>query len=316
MRNYINFRTLSVVLVAFALAIAFIGLIAYFSKFPGSMLSGDHTRWSEFGGFVGAVVALSSVFVSSAIAIYATIVLPRQLRDEANQQRAKDEIHEFTRRFFDRGFYLNIMAPTWEIATKWLHWEGEKGDEYRLDVFGGRYFYDYKKFNTLKEANEARFQNKIHTHRHFEPIKYEGASPPQNEHMILTMWWAFWQDLARGIKSGNVLGEDAKERFAREYAHWLDFHQQHWILVYLIESKGSSIPTECPFNLEEHDYSDLHQTMPFLEKILLDDRDQARFNENLLRAISLYNGFRSFMPLKYKSQEPLVISQFGHERPF
>ena len=177
-----------VLLIAVAVSIG-----AYVGKF-GTELSNEHTRWGEFGSYVGGMLGVALTAATLAIAVYATAHLPQQLEaQKAGADRARTTV-EMSRMLYDRGFYIHISAPAWEIAVKWLYWKGPEADEYRRRVCGGRFLYAYPVFHTADEANSHPYQNLIRFDSHFLPYDrmeeqskgmYGGTIEQLSEHQVL-----------------------------------------------------------------------------------------------------------------------------------
>ncbi len=89
----------SVLILAAIIVFVFLGvLIVYWNTF-GFHLSGDHTRWAEFGsffgGFLGVMFAGFSVFYL-ALQIKSQIEENRRARESAEIERREDEIRTYT----------------------------------------------------------------------------------------------------------------------------------------------------------------------------------------------------------------------------
>lgn len=212
--------------------------------------SGQPSDWGDFGGFFGAALTLSTASASIALAIIATVLLPRRIDREAERLRKNEEIRALKQRYYSDDFYLRIKAPAWECATKWIGWKGEAGDAYRCDVLGGGSAFEQKTFRTINEANDVKFQNHVSERSHYEGISFDANFPKANEHMLLTMWWSFWEELAYALHADLIDKERARGRYAVEYGYWLDFHQQYWIATDFLngeevpEAWGSVQPSE------------------------------------------------------------------------
>ena len=134
MSRIFDWSKIAVGLIFMGIMASVVGVVAYWLTFGSLGLSEDHGRWSEFGAFFGSIMTFTTALTSIAIAIFATIVLPRRLDEQREAMSSKSEINAFTRRYYDRDFYLGIMVPAWECASKWLGWEGPDGDRYRESV--------------------------------------------------------------------------------------------------------------------------------------------------------------------------------------
>lgn len=240
----------------------------YFYQFGDSGLSENHSRWAEFGGFFGAVFALSTTLMSLVIAIFATIILPNQYRKQSKNEFSKQELSRLAIKFYSRDFYIYIMAPAWACATKWLGWSSEDGDAYRADVIGGRYLFKMHEFETIEEANKVPFQNKIVKIGHYQSFQYSSLDEMVNEHMIITMWFAFWEELAFLVSSGIIDPEVAKSRFKVQYVYWIDFHQQYWISARLL-SVNNVIEDWEDIKIDPSDNQLMH-SLPYLESIFFE----------------------------------------------
>jgi len=231
-----NQRTKSfIVRVCAALLIAVLisSIGAYVAKF-GTELSTEHARWGEFGSYLSGVLGVALTAATLAIAVYATAHLPEYLdAQKAAADRVKTTV-EMSRTLYDRGFYVSISAPAWEIAVKWLYWEGIEADEYRRRVCGGMFLYAYPNFSSPQEANDHPYQNLIRFGSHFLPYghsregsavspRYDGIVDQLSEHQVLVIWLQFWCNLYALLKAG--LADEALVRtlFRDWYGSWLKF---------------------------------------------------------------------------------------------
>lgn len=257
--------------VCIGLIISFLGAIGtYIWKF-GTDLSREHTRWGEFGSYVSGVLGFALTTGTLVIAVYATVYLPQQLEkqrataelklDEQKKaadkklenQKAAAELKleeqkkaaertratvEISRILYDRSFYININAPAWEIAVKWLYWEGPEGNEYRYKVCGGMFLYDtYSNFHTAEEANAHPHQNLIRFGSHFLPYDhmkendvaksmYIGIIDQLSEHQVLAIWVQFWCNLDVLLEEELVDRSLVRKLFKDWYSSWLQFMLQ------------------------------------------------------------------------------------------
>ncbi|MFT3815570.1 MAG: hypothetical protein QM740_19740 [Acidovorax sp.] len=207
-------------------AIIFIGFAAYFWKFHDD-LSIETSDWGNFGSYAAGIGALALGCASIAALLFASVIVPEEIeRFRREEQRAR-AASDMSKLFYSRDYYVNIIVPVWDIATKWLSWEGSEGERYRRDVAGGQFLFAQAPFQDEQGANSVPFQNHISLRSHFEPIANQ-SSP--NEHMILSMWLTFWHDLQAAIANGVISEQEAVAKFSGFYAWTHDFIQQLWMV--------------------------------------------------------------------------------------
>lgn len=221
----------ALVLALFALMSVGIGFWLYRDTF-GHHLSNMSSEWGNFGSYAAGIFAFSFGSASLAAVLYASVMVPEQL--ERNRR-----IAEVSNLFYSQDYYLGVIVPIWEVATKWLSWDDpEKGLVYRRDVAGGQFCFKQVGFVDQQAADRLPFQNPINLRGHFMrfPIGEFPKSP--NEHMLLSIWVRFWIDLEASIHAGLVRSRDARTSLARFYESYVPFMRELWMVGKAL-SKGS-----------------------------------------------------------------------------
>lgn len=193
------------------------------------VISDAPEHWGQFGDYVGNMVGLVLTAATLVIALIATIYLPRRLDDQrARAERTKLTV-ELAQKMYNSEFMVQVTAPAWEAAVKWLYWEGADGDEYRYQVCQGFFLYEYPHFGSPEDANRAQGQNVIRFHPHFYPYDRAAQGASANiiehlsEHQALGIWLQFWCSLQTLIANDLVDAELARKLFTEWYRSWLRF---------------------------------------------------------------------------------------------
>lgn len=173
-----------------------------------------------------------------SLAAFASIPLGLELRRQS--EASQKEITRLTNILSDRFFYVEVIAVTWEVASKWLSWTGECGDRYRVEVAGAMLVFEQKSFASPEAAEEVPYQNRIRFQPHTDPLggfsKGDGSDFNRpNEHMIFSIWLSFWRDVERDIRHRRISVWDAYERLSHFYCWHHDFHQQLWMVEYILK---------------------------------------------------------------------------------
>jgi hypothetical protein len=185
----------------------------------------------EFGGYFGPMLAAILSFanlVVLVVAAYASSLLPKAFEEKRLRADRIKTTLDISRILYDREFYLYVSAPTWEIAVKWLYWEGQDGDEYRRVVSGTKFLYEEtsKKFKLPVEVNSRPYQNLIRFEPHTMPYGYtESATTISelSEHQVFNIWIQFWCRLQALLEEELVDEHLVRRLFADLYRAWLNF---------------------------------------------------------------------------------------------
>lgn len=250
-------------------------------------------RWGQVGDFVGAL--LQTIVASTAI--LAAVIFSTLYQYKSNSQREAVKLSEM---MYNRDFYISVAAPSWEIATKWRHWEGEKGAEYRCSIVAGEFIELRKniKFHTPEAANGREFSNHTRFIDHYKP--YCMADEPEitslSEHMVLVTWLRFWNHVHFLIKNYLVDEQSISTLLRDWYASWYPFMYQYRKVGELILANANS---ESPdIKLEHVKYSIIFTHLADLEKIFsLSPKQEYNeyankvFNEILSRYKIIYSDF-------------------------
>lgn len=143
--------------------------------------------WGAFGDFFGAVIQA----IIAILTIFAAVFLATFHQFKGQTVRESVKLSEL---MYDREFYIHIVAPSWEIATKWLNWEGEGGNAYRRSVLAGDVIniQPTMKFENKDRANARLFKNPLDFRDHYAMNPRDVAFSNLSEHMVLTIWIQFW----------------------------------------------------------------------------------------------------------------------------
>lgn len=182
----------------------------------------------------------------ACISLTAVICIPLTLEAFRRKTQAADEVARFSQALLDRTFYTEVLAVAWEVNTKWLHWTGEKGNDYRFEVAGGMIIFRHRDFGGEAECRSVPFQNIIRFHRHFEamhrfPTSSEATTHSgSNEHMMLTIWINYWKEVERSIAQDRISEVQAYERLSHFFGWFAAFHQQLWMVELILRDKRST----------------------------------------------------------------------------
>jgi hypothetical protein len=174
------------------------------------------------------------------VSLTAVICIPLTLEMFRRRSQATDEVSRLSQLLLDRTFYTDILAVSWEVTTKWLHWTGDKGDGYRFDVAGGTILFRHRDFGSEAECRHVPFQNVIRFHGHFEPKHCFTIDPEAtahsgaNEHMALTIWINYWKEVERSIAQDRITEAQAYERLSHFFGWFSNFHQQLWMVEVIL----------------------------------------------------------------------------------
>jgi len=205
--------------------------VPYVYYFWGHPITDNPTRWSEFGGYFGPMLAAILSFASLVVlvvAAYASSLLPKAFEEKRLRADRIKTTLDISRILYDREFYLYVSAPTWGIAVKWLYWNGQDGDEYRRVVSGTKFLYEEtsRKFKLPVEVNSRPYQNLIRFEPHTMPYGYtEPATTISelSEHQVLNIWIQFWCRLQALLEEELVDEHLVRRLFADLYRAWLNF---------------------------------------------------------------------------------------------
>lgn len=221
------------VLVLFLIGLVII-IAPYVPVFYRHPIADDPTRWMEFGSYFGPMLAGISSFATLLVLVVtalASSLLPvafEESRSAADRIKATIDI---SRILYDREYYIYVSTPTWEIAVKWLYWEGPDGDEYRRAVSGTKFLHEgsYEAFTFPEDVNRQPYQNLIRFEPHTMPYGYGGrttAISELSEHEALNLWIQFWCRLQALLAHRLVDETLARTLFADWYRVWLGFMLQ------------------------------------------------------------------------------------------
>lgn len=186
-------------------------------------------------------IEVSGILLSLVAVAFIPIILERTRQSEARQR----EIARLVSVITDRHYYIEVLAVTWEIATKWVAWTGKDGDSYRVDVAGSMIVFEHHTFDESDSAKNVPFQNNIRFQGHNEPLSSfvdgdKTAVFVPNEHMMLTVWLSFWKEVERDIRHRRIEEKDAYERLQHLYSWFHDLHQQMWMVEHILRTSGYS----------------------------------------------------------------------------
>ena len=230
-------------LALFALAAIGVNFVFFTWKFAGRDLPVSIASWGAFGSYMGAMLQAFMAAATLLAVLLASVFLDRQskqrqaLEDKAREERReRDEQARAALRLseimYDHQFYIKVVAPSWEIASKWMYWEGAAGDRYRQDVAAGMFLERadaLRKFASAEAAHQLRFQNVIRFQPHYHP--YDFPHPGQSrselsEHMVLVIWIRFWCHVCWLHDEGMVSPEMVRSLFQDWYSSWRPFMMQ------------------------------------------------------------------------------------------
>lgn len=185
---------------------------------------------------------------ANALSFLVVVSIPIVLELYRKSDSKQSEISRLANIISDRLFYVEVTAVSWEIASKWISWKGIYGDIYRVQVVGGMIIFRQFPFNNEHEAQFVPFQNRIRFQGHHEPLSgflnsEKGADINRpNEHMILTIWLNYWKEVERDIYYKRISEKDAYERLSFIYSWFHDFHQQLWMVEFILKSSDFNSP--------------------------------------------------------------------------
>lgn len=271
-----------------AIGVIATAILAYVVEFGSWEFSPNHQRWSEFGGFLSAFIAISTTMATIAVGIAVSIIFPRALERQAEVERRARVAADLSKDFFSRPFYLEIIVPAWEIASKWISWQSRQGDDYRYQVLGGQFLFEPCDFLDEKDANRVLFQNRIHFEHHFAERDGDEQRLNWNEHMILSMWVRFWASLELACQNNTITDEHAQNNFANFYEWWLRFMRQMWMVKWLLLRSGSP-PSQWDHEKISSIRGKSHwDIIPSLEIRLLGRDGKAKYDDDLARAKEIF----------------------------
>jgi len=224
------------ILVTF-LILAVVPVWMYIHTFRNASIEADPTRWSEFGSYLGATLGIAISLSTLLLGICATLYLPDFFESrKAHAERVRATL-KFSQQLFGRQFTLELAAPAWEIAVKWLLWQGPEGDEYRRCVAASKFLYEHKPFSTSEEANAHPYQNLIRFSNHMLPLNHASATDQSShnstcvitelsEYQVLMLWIQFWCGLEVLFTNNLIDRALAQGLFKNTYRWWLEFMLQ------------------------------------------------------------------------------------------
>ncbi|WP_341645369.1 hypothetical protein [Thauera sp. SDU_THAU2] len=203
-------------------------VVALFHWFFNGFLGAGHvTDWVNYASFVAPLLQVLAMALTAVIAIW--IGKNVQLSIEKNRRKdelsrevnrketdATRELVRLSEQMFDMQFYIKITAPMWEVAYKWMYWEGHGGDEYRAQVLCGDLSIEKGFFSDPVEA-VGPVGNVIRFIPHYLPydqvgVKHNASQINElSEHMVLMTWKRFWVHLNFLIEE-KIINEEAAKR--------------------------------------------------------------------------------------------------------
>ncbi|WP_162916923.1 hypothetical protein [Cohaesibacter haloalkalitolerans] len=210
---------------------------------------------------LSSISSVNSVFSSVFIVLVASVVFARISEKNKIKQEKREILANVSNNFYSYINYLQVILPSWDIATKWLSWEGEDGDLYRYDLIGALLLYEQRPFKNHDECRKVPFQNDISFRGHFDLISENDIMNRTNEHMIMTIFLRFWLHLDTLMESSSVSENEAISRFADMHAWYKNFLQQVWLVQKEITSVGldkypaeKNLEFDCLENLDKRFY--------------------------------------------------------------
>lgn len=223
-----------------ATLIPVIGALVAFS-FTGNLIIspaglGD---WGAYASFLTSMFQVIIGITTVAAALVATFILSRQIEERKEKDEQNMMAIRLSEMMYDKDFYVSVAAPSWEVATKWLRWQGDAGDAYRLQVISEVIDLSPRdEFHTPEEANNRGYHNLTRFVDHFTPYDRGGEVFTElSEHMALTSWFRFWCHVDFLLERGLVPEDAIQELFGGWYRNWYPFMFEYRIAATKIAAK-------------------------------------------------------------------------------
>jgi hypothetical protein len=213
----------------------------YAYRFFGSWL-GNNSGQDDWASFSTALMPMLQTLLGVAtlmVAIYIGSEINAQLEerrrlDERSRIKAADqasrnrELLRLSEMLVNVEFYTKVTYPAWEVALKWLGWEGERGDRYRAQVVAGEVDLPVKAFLIHPE-----FSYFVREHHHNHP--YDAVDDPARscglrelpESLAFATWIRFWRHVKFLVDEQFLDAEGVRQLLKEWYVWWAPFMAEY-----------------------------------------------------------------------------------------
>lgn len=215
-------------------------LLAFAFKGPLVFTPANVGDWSSYASFLTSLFQVIISITTVAAALFATFVISRQIDERKDKDERNMAAIRLSEMMYDKDFYVSVVGPSWEVVTKWLHWEGKDGDDYRLQVVSEFVDVDpLRKFTTPEEAAARRFHNVTRFVPHYTPYPATQAFTELSEHMALNTWLKFWAHVDFLLQEELVTQQAMRELFQGWYRNWYRFMYEYRVAgLHIAEQSG------------------------------------------------------------------------------
>jgi hypothetical protein len=250
----------TIVTAVVVLLVTLTSLVWYFWRFFLLPLgaSSSARQWADFSNtmmpmlqtLVGIATLGAAIYVASEInsRFEERRRLEEQSRIEAEKEAGRDrELLRLSEMLVNVEFYTKVTYPAWEVALKWLGWEGQKGDKYRAQVVAGEVEFPIRVY-----LDHPDFSYWIREHHHNHPydmdrIGTRGCGISElPESLAFATWMRFWHHIKFLIDQGFLRKEGVRKLLKEWYVWWAPFMAEYLeVTRECLEALGQPVDSNC-----------------------------------------------------------------------